>query len=579
MSPMSPMSPVYDNIPHAAPFEHRHGSDTMASDKQVVSEDYYSMHSSTPSDVTSPISPIQRNAHSTHGHQITGSLGSQKKPEDFDGQKETYHSAGQKEAYRNEDKQFAGFFPPPSSSDEISKHNEETGYTAKRRCVCGLRLCTFVALLILACLIAIAAILGGVLGSRAASKSAPSPVASPNTAPAVSPTTAASPANTFLPASDVIAGSPLAPVSYVVNAADGEGAVGNEAYRLFFQSVGGNPKELDNNGEASTWASAVPIFTDAINNTGLAAITYLNGSTHQTSLFYIGDNALIREKRMYPGDLEYDLGSLTYKHYPATALPFAWPNDTSNSFDSYRMAVVYSTEFATGPGARFFYHVSDGTGSSYVQELIWFQTNDSWAEGAQFSAAVSSSHIEVVIDDSTETLRLFYVANGPTLRESYIDYTRDDATYENGQSYTSLLQHHNSDFAVLSTNASTYLYYLSPTNATSPVLSIRELNLPIAGSSATVNPSSASIVATPALLSNDTQGTTVANYAPVAATALNNTITVFFTQSVADSLGGYGEIVSVSRGLEGSWAQSSYGEASGQSLLPLGSDDVKEQTS
>ena len=80
---------------------------------------------------------------------------------------------------------------------------------------------------------------------------------------------------------DILAGSPLNVISYD---AGGDGEPDNrQSFRVYYQSVIGNVKEAVSNGQTA-WQSAAPIFTDALNNTGLATVTYLNGTQQQVSL-------------------------------------------------------------------------------------------------------------------------------------------------------------------------------------------------------------------------------------------------------------------------------------------------------
>ena len=85
--------------------------------------------------------------------------------------------------------------------------------------------------------------------------------------------------------------SPLAALSYMV--AD------EQSYRLYFQSAHGDVKESKYDGTSPGWQVATyviivnglfinisdaqfrPLFTDAANNTGLAVVTYMNGTSQQ----------------------------------------------------------------------------------------------------------------------------------------------------------------------------------------------------------------------------------------------------------------------------------------------------------
>ena len=94
--------------------------------------------------------------------------------------------------------------------------------------------------------------------------------------------------------------------------------------------------------------------------------------------------------------------------------------DPANDWNSYRIAAAYSTKFkATGPGACVFCHAQHSNGSTYVQELIWTQNNDSWAQGATITGVSPNSRLAATIGESLGILRLFYSAGDNTLQESY----------------------------------------------------------------------------------------------------------------------------------------------------------------
>ena len=114
------------------------------------------------------------------------------------------------------------------------------------------------------------------------------------------------------------------------------------------------------------------------------------------------------------------------------SLPPGDNNDVENSWDSYRMAAVYSTNFYTGPGIRLFYHSQQLNGSSFVQEMIWIQTNDTWSAGAKLSNVWPNSHMVATMDNSTNILRLFFSSGGNTLQEMWLPITDPNAEYTAG---------------------------------------------------------------------------------------------------------------------------------------------------
>ena len=106
--------------------------------------------------------------------------------------------------------------------------------------------------------------------------------------------------------------------------------------------------------------------------------------------------------------------------------------DPKNDWDGYRMAAVYSENFHAGPGLRLYYHAENLTGAAYVQELIWTQSTDSWANGAKLHNPWPNSHLAATIDESTQILRLFFSSGNNTLQESWMSLSDSTGTYKNG---------------------------------------------------------------------------------------------------------------------------------------------------
>ena len=111
-------------------------------------------------------------------------------------------------------------------------------------------------------------------------------------------------------------------------------------------------------------------------------------------------------------------------------------NDPKNNWDSYRMAAVYSTSFQSGPGLRLYYHAEELNGTSWVQELIWDQRNDTWSLGATFYDAWPSSHLAATVDESSKILRFFFSSGNLTLSEYYTNISSPDSGYHKGKSST-----------------------------------------------------------------------------------------------------------------------------------------------
>ena len=324
-------------------------------------------------------------------------------------------------------------------------------------------------------------------------------------------------------------------------------------------------------GPNTDWQSAVPIFTDAHNNSGLAAVTYLNQSQPQTSLFYTGADSTLWEKRLNIGTSVWELGSLTNYHFPV-------PGNSSfvgdGGWNGFRMAAAYSSHFLTGPGARLFYHGGNAT-SKWIQELLWHQNNDTWTVGAAIYGADSNSHIAATIEPQSQALRLFYTNGGGAIEEQWTSITANNATYQRGVSIPDALMRATSDVAAISTNDSTYLYYASVPDAAANT-SIRELALsPQPNSLASAPPGLAAI---PDLLARNTARTVTSAFAPLGAvlSTLNGDekITVFFAESVVDPKAGYGALKAISRAVNGTWGNVSYGQASGMVEISLGDDNA-----
>ena len=151
-------------------------------------------------------------------------------------------------------------------------------------------------------------------------------------------------------------------------------------------------------------------------------------------------NGFIQEKRNYQG-LPYwepginSLNNLDVQAYAALGMPVNGSSDEpQNDWDSYRLAAAYSANFHGGPQARLFYHRQADNGSTFVQEMIWTQNNDSWAYGQVVGGSVPYSHLAVTIDEVTKTLRLFYSAGNLTLQESWLNLTDPNPTYQRGTS-------------------------------------------------------------------------------------------------------------------------------------------------
>ena len=216
-----------------------------------------------------------------------------------------------------------------------------------------------------------------------------------------------------------------------------------------------------------------------MNNTGLATVSYLNGTEPQGSIYYVDENGILQEKRKIFSDNnwwnQYNLGSTMKKSLVGNiSIPKNTDNDPENDWDSFRIAAVYSDAFSAGPQVRLFYHQPQINGNgTWIQELIWYQNNNTWAEGAQFPDAWPRAHMVATIDDTTQVLRLFFSTGGKTLQEYYAFVNDPDLTYKPGLKFKSYLAANNADLAAVSNNGTTYVYHQSTSDADS----IRELTI------------------------------------------------------------------------------------------------------
>ncbi|CAD6575147.1 MAG: hypothetical protein ASARMPRED_007112 [Alectoria sarmentosa] len=444
--------------------------------------------------------------------------------------------------------------------------------------ICGLRQKHFWELLGLVLAIILAAtIIGGVVGglqSRSSSSGQPASNETTNNTTNNANNTTSSP----LQQGDIVTSSPLNVISY---SQGGSSAESQQAFRMYYQSAIGNIKEAVSNGLTS-WQSALPIFTDAINNTGLATVTYLNGSNQQGSVFYVGLNGLLQEKRkVFSSSAYWEPGTLNDMSIAAVGnlSLSSVTQDPKNDWDGYRMAAVYSENFHTGPGLRLYYHAENLTGAAYVQEMIWTQSTDSWANGAKLHNPWPNSHLAATIDESTQILRLFFSSGNNTLQEAWMSVSDPTGTYKNGVSFPNLLDYNNADIAAISQNGSTYVYHY---NSDSPTAQPTIHELVITGIPGSVNNQeaynlSSPLVASPNLATN--QAGQVSLYRPLAASnnivqGLPEQIYVFWADKMTGdpidsmSLSGFSELSEISRTVANStWP------STGQIPIPLGTSN------
>ncbi|MCJ1364163.1 hypothetical protein MMC16_003272 [Acarospora aff. strigata] len=424
--------------------------------------------------------------------------------------------------------------------------------------ICGMRRKMFWILFgVILGIIVIAAIIGGVVGGTKSSSPAPSPPPPPRP----------------LAPYDIMAASPIKALSFENNNTQN----GNvQSFRIHYQSVNGNIKEINYDGILPGWKNANPIFTDAQNHSGLATYTYLNGTTLMGAIIYHGANGYLQEKRKNLSTDEPWLSSSLSNYKTKTNGSFPLENDDSamnpaNDWDGWNIAAVYSSKFSGGPGARLYYHFTALNGSQWIQELKWDQTDDTWEVGAVLTGASPNSHITATIDDQHRAVRVFYCAGNGTLQESWQNMTQANGTYNLGATIPKLLVKNDADIAALTIDGSTLVYYYSDRGTPG----INELN--ITGLPARTVRNGTNVVAEPALLSDDGS---LSVYTPLTA-ALARTpggvpaIHVFYADITVSTDSGYTRLSDVSRLVDNvTWPASQYGRSEGQIQLPLGTESA-----
>ncbi|KAL9127930.1 MAG: hypothetical protein Q9217_003287 [Psora testacea] len=304
---------------------------------------------------------------------------------------------------------------------------------------------------------------------------------------------------------------------------------------------------------------------------GMAYLTRRKGS-----IFYVGMNGLLQEKRKIYNSTQYwepaALNNLNIPMVGNIRLPSA-SDDPQNSWDSYRMAAVYSTNFTSGAGARLFYHKQQsnesGVVQSVVQELVWTWDNDTWTEGATIEGVWPNSHLAATIDESLGILRLFYSSGNKSLQESWISLSDTDGVH-----LPRLLDHNSADIAAVSGNGTTYLYHYASANETANV-DIHELTISVVPHSPNNQESfnlSQIVSAT-----NLTASSNAALYQPLAASktvvsGIQDQLLVFWAENPtgdpSTNTTGYGKLSQTSRTVASStWPNIT------QLQIPLGSDN------
>ena len=321
-----------------------------------------------------------------------------------------------------------------------------------------------------------------------------------------------------------------------------------------------------------------------------SAFTYWNATKaqHQTYVQYVGVTNTIRDKRHNPDDNTFEIGHLAKMKpsVPAVSTDSSSSSDGSNSTDainSYAIASVYSELFPQGPGARLFYHAQNGT-HNYLQEMIWNLANDTWTYGATIDGALPTSHIAMVVDEPNAVVRLMFASNSgnaddtkaaPQLQEYFLMLNSPTATWTKGQSRSNLLQNSWSQFALAAGGGTSYLYHVTPLNASTNVMQIQELALPNANSTDDISTATAETVAVPDWASTDTGGRVQSMFTPVGAVAGAGYMNVFFAHGVVDARAGYTKLSYVKRGFGVGWGATENSSGQGLNDLPLVDKCVK----
>ena len=190
---------------------------------------------------------------------------------------------------------------------------------------------------------------------------------------------------------------------------------------------------------------------DACDNTGLSAVSWFDGVVEQVgshlsitqrsetltwlkiSIFYIDWTNALREKRLNHTSGGFDspsglpgkwLSSLYIK--PGTDDRSSCGNGSSYNWDTLRIAAVHFPTSDTGPGTRLFFHQS-----TWIQELLWTQSTNTWTFGSTFSGSTACSRLTVTLENSM--LRFFYLSDDLVLQEVLLNVTQPGATWKAGK--------------------------------------------------------------------------------------------------------------------------------------------------
>ncbi|KAI9675685.1 MAG: hypothetical protein M1817_001052 [Caeruleum heppii] len=358
----------------------------------------------------------------------------------------SHHSAG----VHSPDMTTLGSMTPV---DQVKPEDEQRG-GRKGRTICGLRPWLFFLIIITVLLLIIGGIVGGVLAvtvfknrtsQRPSAQTVPSNTTADTIAPAVPSVNPALSASS----SDAQIGTSLTAFSF-----NADPNVQTDNIRLFYQQNDGKSQLISYGDESTGWSPSRPIFTDAKNFSGHASFTRLDGDARFGHIFYTNDDDIIMEKRSSPSNPVWDLGE-----NPINQLNFRTNGSLASPQDNggTKLAVVYSSEFPTGPGARLFYHaIGDGT-TGFVQELIWDEASDEWSVGQRIREAVPNSQLAATIDGAQ--LRLFYSAGQGTVQESFLKLDDENARYTVGMRQRGVMGRDDGPITAVAAANSTMVYF------------------------------------------------------------------------------------------------------------------------
>ncbi|KAI9887487.1 MAG: hypothetical protein M1823_000666 [Watsoniomyces obsoletus] len=353
-------------------------------------------------------------------------------------------------------KEWYADFPPPDRQPTLRSMTSATPFTIhedeelpprrERARMCGLRRWVFYTLLVFALLLIVGLVIGltvGITAGREIPSNGDEPAMPHNPVP-IPPSR--------IDKAEGLSHDPM-PGTSIATVAFGEG----QSFRLYYQQLNGATRELRYDSPDSRWRNATSIFSGARNHTGLAAFTYLNGTEQNQFVLYVSPENVVKAKRKTPSSEWEESLSLNDRKFSVHA-----PPENQTDHGSFALAAAYSTAFASGPGARVYYHAppTDQIPSGWVQELIWDQRSDSWSMGARLPDPAPTSQLAVTING--RFLRLFYSTGSGTLQEHWLDIADPRANYVRGITRQNVLASDHSAITAVTMSSSVLVYFEDP---------------------------------------------------------------------------------------------------------------------